>query len=199
MAADASVLSLLGGFRLTVDGECREVPARRVRALACRLAIDDTPLPREMLAGLLWPDLPPAVAWHRLRQALGELRRSLEGAAIGLTVTAREAALETYGGRIDVREFRILAAGKDPDEWRRAMDLYQGNLLEGVDAGASAPFEQWLGDVRHELARAAGSLCRGLAEHSEGGEAAVWNRRRLSLDPRQACRPRPRARKQSKP
>ncbi|HEX7038211.1 MAG TPA: AAA family ATPase [Pseudomonadales bacterium] len=174
----------MGGFLLTVNGERRDVPARKVKALMCRLALDDAPLPREQLSALLWPDSPPSAARHSLRQALTELRRALQDSGLGLTVTAQEAALETYGGRIDVREFRRLAAAPDPESWARAMTLYRGSLLEGLDARVDT-FDEWLDEMRRELAATAARLCRALADAHDGDNDAViaWTRRLLALDP----------------
>lgn len=184
MTRTATELSLLGGFLLTVDGERRDVPARKVKALMCRLALDDAPLPRDHLSALLWPDSAPAAARHSLRQALTELRRALQDSALGLTVTAQEAALETYGGRIDVREFRRLAAAEEPESWARAMNLYRGTLLEGLDVRVDT-FEEWLDDARRELALIAANLCRALADHHDDdpARAIAWTRRLLTLDP----------------
>lgn len=184
MTTRASILSLLGGFLFTVDGERRDLTARKVKALMCRLAFDDAPLPRDQLSALLWPDSAPSAARQLLRQALSDLRRGLEGSAIGLTVTPREAALETYGGSIDVREFRRLAASGDAEDWRQAMALYRGSLLEGLEVRVDT-FDEWLDQARRELSRTALSLCRALAgRHGDHVEEAIrWNKRLLALDP----------------
>jgi DNA-binding SARP family transcriptional activator/tetratricopeptide (TPR) repeat protein len=184
MTRDSTTLSLLGGFLLNVNGERRDIPTRKTKALLCRLALEPGPLPRAALAGLLWPDSAPAAARHSLRQALTELRRALDGATLRLTVTAGEVALEPGDARVDVREFRARAASADPADWERAMAQYRGALLEGLDAGVDT-FDAWLEDVRHALEQTAIRLCHDLAEHhADHVERAIeWNKRLLALDP----------------
>lgn len=72
MASKPTVLSLLGGFLLTVDGERREVPARKVKALMCRLAVDDAPVEALESAMALTGDdhRYQADAWLQLGNAL---------------------------------------------------------------------------------------------------------------------------------
>ena len=66
-------LSLLGGFRLTVDG--LTVPLLlSAQRLASFLALQPRPLPRLYVAGVLWPDVPECRASGSLRTALWRLR-----------------------------------------------------------------------------------------------------------------------------
>ncbi len=184
MGEKATVLSLLGGFLLSVGGERRDIPARKVKALLARLALESGPLARDHLAALLWPDSAPAAARHSLRQALSDLRRVLEGSACGLRVTTTEVAFEPGAARVDVLEFQTAAASDDPPQWARGMALYRGALLEGLELRVDT-FDTWLEEARQALLQSAVRLCRLLAEHHEDDVdgAIAWSKRLLSLDP----------------
>ena len=72
-------LSLLGSFRLTVDGQPgKGFKSNKVRALLAYLAVEaNRPHRREVLAGLLWPDWPDRDALANLRSALFDLRKAI--------------------------------------------------------------------------------------------------------------------------
>ena len=67
-------VSLLGGFRLTVDSE-PVVLRPAVQRLIALLALESRPVPRHYAARQLWPDLPENRALGNLRSALWRLRR----------------------------------------------------------------------------------------------------------------------------
>ena len=70
-------LSLLGPFRVTLDGEpVTDFESTKVRALLAYLAVEaDRTHRRDVLAGLLWPDWPDRDALSNLRYALSNLRQ----------------------------------------------------------------------------------------------------------------------------
>jgi predicted ATPase/DNA-binding SARP family transcriptional activator len=72
-------LSLLGPFEVTLNGApVSWSGGDATRALLAYLALHaGTDLRREVLAGLLWPDVPQAAALANLRQALHRLRASI--------------------------------------------------------------------------------------------------------------------------
>ena len=65
-------LDLLGGFRLTVDSEMLEVSDAAQRLVAF-LALNRRPLPRALIAGMLWPEKKEARAFANLRSCLWRL------------------------------------------------------------------------------------------------------------------------------
>src|SRR5512139_1550005 len=73
------VVRLLGGFRVEVDGEAvYGFETDKARALFAYLIVEaDRPHRREILASLLWPERPDAIARANLRQALVRVRRAL--------------------------------------------------------------------------------------------------------------------------
>ena len=66
------VLSLLGPFQVTLDGQpVTDFKSDKVRALLAYLAVEaDRPHRREVLAGLLWPEMPDRQARSNLRDVL---------------------------------------------------------------------------------------------------------------------------------
>ena len=70
-------VSLLGPFQVTLDGQpVTAFKSNKVRALLAYLTVEaDRPHPREVLAGLLWPDWPNRDALSNLRYALSNLRQ----------------------------------------------------------------------------------------------------------------------------
>ncbi|MBN2006097.1 MAG: transcriptional regulator, partial [Anaerolineae bacterium] len=72
-------LSLLGPFQATLDGvPVTAFESDKVRALLAYLAVEHArPQRREMLAGLLWPDMAERAARTNLRHVLANLRTVL--------------------------------------------------------------------------------------------------------------------------
>ena len=70
-------LSFLGPFQAALDGEpIVTFESNKVRALLAYLAVElDRPHPREVLAGLFWPDWPDRAALRNLSYALSDLRK----------------------------------------------------------------------------------------------------------------------------
>jgi DNA-binding SARP family transcriptional activator len=134
-------LRLLGGFRLTVDGQLVRVGSSSERLLAV-LACRGRQAARTQLAAVLWPAAAPARAQANLRAALHRLVRRAPG-AVHLSGSHVQLNL---GVRVDVEANtrlarRILAApavdGALLAEAARAD--FTGDLLPDWDAG-------WLSD-----------------------------------------------------
>ncbi len=71
-------LSLLGGFRfLNVDRNLTLCHGRGSQRLLAQLAIRSTPVSRDVVAGLLWPNVSERCAHAALRSALARLARSV--------------------------------------------------------------------------------------------------------------------------
>lgn len=94
-------VTLLGGFTLTCDGVEAELPLSAQRLVAF-LALQDAPLLRLYVAGVLWPDTSEKRSYANLRSALWRLRKVPHAVvdartanlrlAPGVAVDAREAA-----------------------------------------------------------------------------------------------------------
>ena len=176
------ILSLLGPMWVTRDSRAvTGFEFDKVRALLVYLALGaDRPHRREMLAGLLWPELPEKIARDNLRNALATLRRAIGDADTDppYLVITREAVQFSAASdhTLDVVEItrRLDLAGRhrhrNPDTcricaaWRReAADLYRGPLLAQFSLPDSAEFEYWLLNEREQLHRVVMDAFRRLA------------------------------------
>jgi len=187
-------LSLLGPFQVALDGRAvTSFESAKVRALLAYLAVvADRPHPREVLAGLLWPDWPNASALSNLRYALSDLRQVLgdREATPPFLLIAREALQFNTASdyELDVRAFESALADKaDLPALERAAELYRGRFLEGFSVSESAPFEGWMVRKREELERQALAALRHLGasyeRRGEYGRAEAHARRQVELAP----------------
>jgi DNA-binding SARP family transcriptional activator len=152
-------LSCLGPFQVTLDGQpVTTFKSVKVRALLAYLAVEASrPHPREMLAGLLWPDWPDRDALVSLRSALSDLRRAIgdrEASPPFLLITRDTLQFNVASDhRLDVAEFLELITPAELPGLEEAVRLYRGSFLEGFSVGDSASFEEWALFMRERLAR----------------------------------------------
>jgi len=146
-------VDLLGGFALHAVGErpCI-VPAKKAQALLAFLALPPgRPHSREKLTALLWGETPEAQARQAFRQTLSRLRRALSEVAADVLVDRRDTVtLDPARVRIDVVEFEAAAVGEAPSALTRAVELYRGDLLDGLDV-SEPTFEEWRTVERERL------------------------------------------------
>lgn len=186
---DGPTLRLLGGFSLA-DAGGREValPGRKTRMLLAYLALNAArPVPRERLAGLLWPDRDERSARHCLRQGLTELRRLGERAGRpdpDRRRHGRHGAAGRAGGR---SRRRAAGPGGHPRRPARRRRPVRRAAPAGEETG-SDDFDTWLSGERARVARIAGgvfarltALCeeRGLGRRRLGGRALAGPGSRL--------------------
>src|SRR5579871_4436642 len=137
-------IELLGGLRLRVADHLppSELPSQQAGALLAVLALQ---LPqgfsREALIDRLWPEEPPEVGRHRLRNSLYALRRQFEALSLDaddlLPATRTTISLNPARVRTDVAQFeealRAASQAVQPAErialYEEAIRLYRGNLL----------------------------------------------------------------------
>src|ERR1051326_3987743 len=165
-------LRLLGPFRARLgSGEAVTLPTRKTEALVAYVALaPGGTTTRQTLAALLWGDMPEEQARHNLRQALFALRRAVTGKAEdAIVVGPNEIRLDPNEITIDVAAFEKKLA-QDPPALGDALDLYGGDLLEGMDLDEGA-FEAWLGAERARLReRAVDAAGRLLRQREEAGD-----------------------------
>ena len=170
---------LLGEVVATLDG--RPVPlltAPRMQRLLARMALArGAGVPRDQLAGELWPDSNAAQGRTNLRKLLHDLRRAVPGSAL---VDARGSTVRWCAGPstwVDVAAFTEAAARGDLAE---AVAGYGGDLLPGVD-------DDWVVGERERLRRLAVEALAGLAAAADAGsrdgEVVEHARHLLRLDP----------------
>jgi DNA-binding SARP family transcriptional activator len=199
------MLSLLGPYRTTLDGEpATGFRANKVRALLAYLAVEahptprgrQRPHPRRALAGLLWPDQPERAALASLRNALATLRTAIgdrHATPPFLQITREAIQFDVSSDHwLDVAAFRTLieAAEADPSANPRleeAVALHRGDFLAGFSVRGSPDFEDWALLTRERLQRQALDALRRLVAHyqdqGEVGRACEMARRQVELAP----------------
>jgi DNA-binding SARP family transcriptional activator len=185
-------LSLLGTLDLRGPGgdELRTVLAqpKRLALLAYLAAAHPAGFhSRDTLLNLLWPDLDQDHARAALRQALYVLRRALPSDVV---VGCGDAVLGLDPSKLwcDARVFqKAIAAANDP----QALELYQGELLEGFHLPKAPEFERWVdrerARLRADAAAAAGRLADTAEKNGDMARALHWTRLLFTLCPDDEC------------
>ena len=159
-------IRLLGGTSATVGGQAVPVlTGPRMTRLVARLALArGAGVPREQLAGELWPDSGAAQARTNLRKLLHDLRRSLSGPSELVDVGGRTVRW-CAGPAVDVVTFTDAVARGDP---AGAMSSYGGDLLPSCD-------DDWVVTERERLRRLAVAALSSLAASADraGRDAEV--------------------------
>jgi len=198
-------LYLLGPFHVVRGGEpVTDFRSNKVRALLVYLALEaDRPHRREVLAGLLWPEVPDGVARRNLRLSLHRLREALDDRqgesayfqisretircrpeAVWVDAVAFEALL-TASRRHDHRH--LTSCAPCMQRFAEAAALYRGDFLAGFFLEDSPAFSEWVGMKREQFHRQALTVLYHLAAyHRRRGEleqAQKYARRQLELEP----------------
>jgi adenylate cyclase len=180
----AFVLQLFGGFRLIgEDGKPVPLPDR-ARALLAYLAVEPSPVPRQVLAELLSAEGDEQEQRTALRQAVYLVRKAMGDAVI----SGQEGDLVLNGAlvRADVRLFQSAMAQCGDHSLPEAVELYRGPFLDGEKSPSSA-FEEWLMERRRDFMErtleALLKLARSDAVAGLHGSALGRARRALTLDP----------------
>lgn len=173
-------LSVLGGFRVTLDGAHVDVPMASQRIVAF-LALHDEPLHRSYVAGTLWPEYLDGRAAANLRTALSRLPLS-PGALVG----ARGQLLSLSAGiDVDMRETRLLIRevlddGEGTVQLCRIRDRLMVDLLPGW-------YDDWLvfeqERYREMRLQALEALCRWLVGCGRSGTAVEVGLATVATDP----------------
>ena len=164
--AGRAVVSLLGGFRLSVDGT--EVPLRAVQQRVVALVALRGPISRSRLAGTLWPDVVESQALARLRTAIWRVNRATP------TVLATGVGSLALNEWVDVDVQRLAEAARTvlrgdlSASGQGLLEEPTGELLPDWD-------DEWLADERERLHQmrlhALQALAEGLAETGQFGLA----------------------------
>jgi serine/threonine-protein kinase len=174
------------GLRTSQGEELQTVLAQGKRtALLCYLA---AARPRgfhrrDTLIGLFWPEVDQHHGRAALRQALHFLRQAL-GPEVVPSRGPEEVGLDFKRLRCDAVQFQqCISHG----ETERAVELYEGPLLNGVYVSDAPEFERWVSSERERLAKmfadALQSLANVAAEKCDYAAAAQWLRRLADHDP----------------
>ncbi|MCX7690239.1 AAA family ATPase [Thermoflexus sp.] len=157
--------------------------AKTLSLLAYLLLRRESPVPRDRIAFALWPDIPKEKALANLRRHLHDLLRALPPAP-----TDRPWVLITHqfiqwnpeaSLWLDLAEFERLSQRRE--DWARAVALYRGDLLEGVDE------EEWLLIEREHWRNRFLACLEGLIldahQRRDYAQAIAAARRLLTADP----------------
>jgi TolB-like protein len=170
------------------DGESVDFISKKAQALLAYLAVESGRAhTREQLATLLWSETGEERARHNLRQALSKIRACSDSLLIARGESLK---IDPASCTADVFEFERLAKSKDPDELRRCLELYRGDLLDGLTPH-EAVYDEWLllarGRLRRIACETADQLVKTLVSQDRTDEAIEALNRRLVMDP--ACEP----------
>lgn len=185
---------MLGRFEAKCDGsEVTQLRSDTAKALLALLASEPGRVwSRATVAELLWPERRPGGALGNLRHTLSVLRRALGGS--NALVTDRKTITFASGDAVwvDLVEFEDLVA-VSPDApgalsaWQRAIELWRGEFLEGVQPAASAEWEEWQLVTAQRCRRHLAAAVRHIADRYEqtGDEDGVieTTRRLIEIDP----------------
>ncbi|MCZ6720033.1 MAG: BTAD domain-containing putative transcriptional regulator [Proteobacteria bacterium] len=182
-------LKLLGGFRIWRDPRTAiRFRSKKAQALLGYLSLrPEQSCTRSEATALLWGDRSEEQARHSLRQCLLSLGQVASGPDAPLVIADRERLrlnLDAVG--VDVHDFERLAADERISSLEKAVGLYEGELLSGLDLKGDE-FERWLAGERVRLQELAGDTLAKLGSlQAECGdiEGAIETGQRLvALDP----------------
>lgn len=202
----ALTISLLGPFQATVDNSAlSESRAKKIEALLIYLVLESRVAHRrEMLVGLLFPDMPEDAARTNLRQTLTRLRRAIKDseAKPPYLLITRETTQFNVASRttVDVRQFEALQLGcqrhinkpitRCPDCITRlesATELYRGPFLDGFFLEESVAFEEWVAVYRERYRQQAIGIFQTVSDYYERrgayGRAQHFVERLLEIEP----------------
>ena len=193
-------LRLLGRCEFRRGEELVHLETTRAAALLAYLALAGAPQPRQKLLGLLWGHLPEEKARANLRHTLWHLRTRFPGEIPLIETTQQTVAFNRQAGcRVDVAEFEAClenegqmgnAQGSPQNRYAllgQALDLYEGDLLEGLYIDDSPGYDEWLIVERERLrALAVQALQRLVGYYLSWGEYEAgihYARRLLGMEP----------------
>ena len=138
-------LTLFGGFDFTSPDDVPvNISAKKAKALLAYLALHPNKAQqRETLAELLWADCNSSQAKQSLRQTLSALRKVFDKGEPIVDANQHSVFLHKDSLEIDVLNFDDLCNQKDEASLQKALELYQGELLEGLYT-RSQGFDDWL-------------------------------------------------------
>jgi predicted ATPase/DNA-binding SARP family transcriptional activator len=164
-------LTLFGSFAAVTSTATLRMPTDKTRALLAYLALNaGSPLRREALAGLFWPEQTEELARQNLRKTVARLKRAVhdyEPELAGRLLTTTRQTVELHGEHcaVDVLTFRrhletvrrhrhdhLDQCAACLATLQAAVPLYRrGELLAGLSLPDAAPYEEWLLLQREDL------------------------------------------------
>ena len=198
-------IALLGSMQVTQGtAPITGFEADAARALLAYLVMNPArPIPRRVLAGLLWPEWPDAEALRNLRSALYRLRKAIgdrDATPPYLLITRQTLQFNTRSAyHLDVTAFtghvqtarthqhpRGALCATCVQGLTEAAAIYRGDLMAGFSLD-SAPFEAWIVVQREAHHQQALWVLDQLAAHCEANgaldQALTYAQRQVALEP----------------
>ncbi len=174
-----ALIRLTEGHRTPV-----QLQPKRLALLAyLALARERSSVRRETLLALFFPDLGETQARNALNQSVHHLRQRL-GNDLVVSSGKDEVGLSQSRLWCDATAFDRAREREDHDA---ALELYQGELLQGLTVDASAELEFWIETERDRFRSRAASSARNLAAREEQAGnlsgASRWLLRLLEIQP----------------
>ncbi len=180
-SSDEPVLQarLLGGMHLALDDEPVRLESQRAESLIAYLLVHRrTPIRRERLAFVLWPDSTESQARTNLRHILHTVRRRFRDVEQFIEIGARDIRCRPDARfSLDVGTFETaVSAGR----WQEAVEAYRGELMEGW-------YDEWVLEERARLAQhyvdVLARLVADLEEQGRWADAIHYCERLVRQDP----------------
>ena len=153
-------IKLFGAHFVSIGGQAIErTPMKSVLALLFYLAeegVSRHPHLREQLSELLWPGMPPTSGRKNLRQTLYELNKLLRGASHAPVILATRQSIGFNSSSpidLDTQQFENFLKGRTIENYRKALDCYQGDFLADFYLPGSEGFERWASNRREYYRR----------------------------------------------
>jgi DNA-binding SARP family transcriptional activator/tetratricopeptide (TPR) repeat protein len=183
-------ISLLGDLRLAgADRTAKKLPAsKKTRALIGYLIATGQPHRRERLCDLFWegPNDPRA----ELRWSLNKIRSLVnDDDAIRLMADRECVAFERRAVDVDVTAIRdLLGAGvaaATTDALARAIELFRGEFLDGLDLWTCYRYQEWCAAEREAMSRLRLDVLSALIDRLGGtpADALPYARALVAADP----------------
>jgi WD40 repeat protein/DNA-binding SARP family transcriptional activator len=194
---------LLGSFQLMIDQQpVTRFESNKVRALLAYLLVEAERIhSRDMLATLLWPDLPQRNARNNLRYALADLRQNIQDSKYAFLSITRETIqfkrtsdywldVAVFSQIVEATSRKIITSNSVSgaiDELIGVIHLYRGNFMEGFAVRESPLFDEWLLLKRERYARQMSHGLQILAEYYEQcgeiSKALIYARQQVEIEP----------------
>ncbi len=150
-------LLFLGPPRVLMDEEdaTGSITAKHLGLVAYLASAAPEPQPRNRVAGIFWSEKSDEASRYRLRHALWELRRTVGDALLSSDHRSCWLCLDD-GVKVDILDFKAGCALLDSgaagiEDLRKAVDLYRGDLLDGLTVREAPLFDEWLLTERERL------------------------------------------------
>lgn len=135
---DTLNVRLLGPFSAEINRTPLTFRSDKIKALFVYLLLNPSPIARDRLAGMLWPDKSDTIARKNLRDAIFHLRKTLDEAAADFGTQHLKATRQT----LHLAAPRQLDLEQLSDQ--NVHQLVRGEVMQGFYVSEAEPFGDWL-------------------------------------------------------